>query len=30
MGFDLLRKMPHWAAAGETILQHQEHSDGSG
>jgi response regulator RpfG family c-di-GMP phosphodiesterase len=30
MGFDLLRKMPHWEAAGEIILQHQEHADGSG
>lgn len=30
MGFDLLRKMPHWAQAGEIILQHQEHADGSG
>lgn len=30
MGFDLLRKMPNWAAASEIILQHQEHADGSG
>ncbi|OHC27482.1 MAG: phosphohydrolase [Pseudomonadales bacterium RIFCSPLOWO2_12_59_9] len=30
MGFDLLRKMPSWAAASEIILQHQEHADGSG
>ena len=29
-GFELLRRMPKWAAAAEIILQHQEHADGSG
>ena len=29
-GFELLRRMPKWAAAAEIILQHQEHADGFG
>lgn len=28
--FELLKRMPAWASAGEIILQHQEHADGSG
>ncbi|MDD0842513.1 HD domain-containing phosphohydrolase [Pseudomonas sp. Gutcm_11s] len=27
---ELLKRMPAWDAAGEIILQHQEHADGSG
>jgi chemotaxis protein histidine kinase CheA len=27
---ELLKRMPAWSAAGEIILQHQEHADGSG
>ncbi|MGL4316789.1 MAG: HD domain-containing phosphohydrolase [Pseudomonas sp.] len=27
---ELLRRMPAWSGAGEIILQHQEHADGSG
>jgi len=30
LAFDLLRRMPKWAAASEIVLQHQEHADGSG
>ncbi|MGH8354864.1 MAG: HD-GYP domain-containing protein, partial [Pseudomonas sp.] len=30
LAFDLLRRMPDWATAGEIVLQHQEHADGSG
>jgi HD-GYP domain-containing protein (c-di-GMP phosphodiesterase class II) len=27
---ELLQRMPHWDAAAEMTLQHQEHADGSG
>lgn len=30
LAFDLLKRMPAWDEAGEIILQHQEHADGSG
>lgn len=30
LAFDLFKRMPAWAAAGEIALQHQEHADGSG
>ncbi|MES2819374.1 MAG: HD domain-containing phosphohydrolase [Pseudomonadota bacterium] len=30
LAFDLLKRLPDWAAAGEIVLQHQEHADGSG
>lgn len=30
LAFELLKRMPAWASAGEIILQHQEHVDGSG
>ena len=30
LAHELLKRMPHWAAAAEITLQHQEHADGSG
>ena len=30
LAHDLLKRLPHWHAAAEITLQHQEHADGSG
>ncbi|MDX1298851.1 MAG: HD domain-containing phosphohydrolase [Pseudomonas sp.] len=30
IGHDLLKRMPHWDAAAQMVLQHQERADGSG